>query len=717
MAESWTFAGTPPTIDNQPSLVTLVDGATFCISTSTGNLVPGAPMGLFVHDARVLATWEVRIDHGALEPLAVLSDGPLAATFISRARPRPGRPESTILITREREVGDGMTETITIRNLANEAAGLTVELVAGTDFADLFEVKEGRSRMAEDIVSDVVDGALLLRRERDGHSRGTRVVASTSGGTAPGLASGRMTWQCVVGPRSEWSAKVVVEALVDDRSVASTAQIEATGAASTTRFREWRIGAPVMSTPDAGLSRTLARSLEDLGALRMRDPKNPDRVGVAAGAPWFMATFGRDSLLTSWMLLPIDLRLALGVLQTLAETQGTRDDPFTEEQPGRILHELRRGPDSSFPLGSNGAYYGSIDSTPLFVMLLGELRRWGQAPEDVDAMLPNADRALAWIVERGDRDGDGFVEYQRSSDRGLRNQGWKDSGDAITFADGTVAEPPIALAEVQGYTYAAYLARAHFAVETGDHELARQWAERALRLKDAFNEAFWLPDRGYYALALDRNKRPVDALASNMGHCLWTGIIDEARAESVAAHLMSPEMFSGWGIRTLASSMAAYNPMSYHNGSVWPHDNAIIAAGLSRYGYVAEAERVAVGLLDAADMLGGQLPELICGMSRDDFARPIGYPTACAPQAWAAASPFLLLRTFLRLEPRIPFGEVRLAPVVPPSYLPLHVSNLSLGGRRVTIDMTVDGFSVEGLSPDLAIVAEPRFAMTLLTAG
>ena len=305
MAESWTFTGTPPTIDIQPSLVTLVDGATFCISTSTGNVVPGAPMGLFVHDARVLATWEVHIDHGALEPLAVLSDGPLAATFISRSRPRAGRPESTILITREREVGDGMTETITVRNLANEAAGLMVELVVGTDFADLFEVKEGRTRVEERILSEVVDGALLIRRERDGHSRGTRVVASPSEASAPSLAPGRMTWQCVVGPRADWSCRIVVEALVDDRTVASIAQIEETGVAATKRFREWRIGAPVMSTPNAGLARTLSRSLEDLGALRMRDPRHPDRVGVAAGAPWFMATFGRDSLLTSWMLLPL----------------------------------------------------------------------------------------------------------------------------------------------------------------------------------------------------------------------------------------------------------------------------------------------------------------------------------------------------------------------------------------------------------------------------
>jgi glycogen debranching enzyme len=318
-------------------------------------------------------------------------------------------------------------------------------------------------------------------------------------------------------------------------------------------------------------------------------------------------------------------------------------------------------------------------------------------------------------VNYGDRDGDGFVEYRRSTDRGLLNQGWKDSADAICFADGTRAEAPIALAEVQGYVYAAYLARAHFAMESGDTAVADTWIDRAMRLKAAFNDAFWLDDKGYYAMALDRNKKPVDALASNMGHCLWTGIIDEDRAESVVAHLMCDDMFTGWGIRTLATSMAAYNPMSYHNGSVWPHDNALIAAGMSRYGYVAEAERVAVGILDAAELLDGRLPELFCGMSRTEFPRPIPYPTACAPQAWAAATPFLLLRTLLRLEPRLPAGEMRLAPVVPPAFLPLRVSNLCIGGRRIAIDMTSEGFSVEGLPPELAVVTEPRPVMTPLT--
>ena len=342
------------------------------------------------------------------------------------------------------------------------------------------------------------------------------------------------------------------------------------------RHEAWRQTAPTVSTPEERLSSVLATSAEDIGALRIFDPDHPDRVVVAAGVPWFMTLFGRDSLLTSWMLLPVDPTVALGTLQTLAHLQGSRVDPLTEEEPGRILHEVRSGLDAEMTLGGSNLYYGSVDATPLFVMLLGELRRWGLATADVDALVPHADRALEWIEEYGDRDGDGFIEYRRATDRGLINQGWKDSFDGINFASGNLAEPPIALAEVQGYVYAAFLARAHFAREAGDAEVARHWADRATAMKRRFNEAFWLADRGYFAIALDAEKRPVDGLASNMGHCLWTGIIDEDKAAAVVDHLMSPEMFTGFGVRTLGTTMGAYNPMSYHNGSVWPHDNAIV---------------------------------------------------------------------------------------------------------------------------------------------
>jgi glycogen debranching enzyme len=352
-------------------------------------------------------------------------------------------------------------------------------------------------------------------------------------------------------------------------------------------------------------------------------------------------------------------------------------------------------------------------------MLLGELRRWGLARGEVDALLPHADRALAWIEQFGDRDGDGFVEYQRATDRGLANQGWKDSFDAISFADGVLAEPPIALAEVQGYVYAAYLARAHFAREAGDDAVAQHWTGQAGALKRRFNEAFWLPDRGYFALALDRDKRPVDALASNMGHCLWTGIVDEDKAGAVAAHLLGPAMFTGFGVRTLAEPMASYNPMSYHNGSVWPHDNAIIAAGLMRYGAVRGAQQVATAVFDAGECFAGRLPELFCGFDRADFAQPVPYPTACSPQAWAAAAPLHLLRTLLRFDPWIPFGRLWCAPAVPDRYLPLRIARLHLAGAALCLDVRRDCWTLTGLPGGVELIREPRRPLTAaaLSAG
>ena len=272
-------------------------------------------------------------------------------------------------------------------------------------------------------------------------------------------------------------------------------------------------------------------------------------------------------------------------------------------------------------------------------MLLGELRRWGLVREAVDELLPAADRAIEWIENFGDRDGDGYVEYQRTSDRGLRNQGWKDSVDAIRYSDGRLADTPIALAEVQGYTYGAYLARAFFAAEQGDTARWTELRARAAALKAAFNRDFWLEDKGWIAMGLDRDKKPIDALASNMGHCLWTGILDAEKADCVAKKLLSPDLFSGWGVRTLGASMTGYNPISYHCGSVWPHDNAIVAAGLMRYGYVREAQRVIMAVLDAAVAQGGRLPELYSGLERMELPLVVAYPTSCSPQAWAAASP------------------------------------------------------------------------------
>jgi glycogen debranching enzyme len=700
-------------------LVTLLEETTFCICEASGDIRPGGPQGLFFRDTRFINSLELRLDGEPPEPVAVQPAEPFACTFLARRPPGACRADSTLLVIRRRYVGNGMRDDITLRNLGRESAAAHLTVAVGTDFADLFEVKEGRARphgARDDVENRADDGALRLHCRRGANGGGVSVAGTGGPSASPGL----LTWQVVVPPGASWTASLLVTPSLDGQDAParygegeSIEPVERSAPAR--RLADWRRRSPVLVCADERLAATFATSAEDVGSLRIFGRGHGEQAEhevIAAGAPWFMTLFGRDSLLTSWMLLPLDMSLALGTLRTLASLQGERDNPLTEEQPGRILHETRSGRDASLSLGGGSVYYGTADATPLFVMLLGELARWGLASHAVDGLMPHVDRALEWITRYGDRDGDGFVEYRRATDQGLVNQGWKDSFDGVTFASGAVAEAPIALAEVQGYVYAAYLARAHFAAERGETEAARHWSARARKLRRAFNRAFWLPDRGYFALGLDAEKRPIDALGSNMGHCLWTGIVERDKAAPVAEHLVSRQMFSGFGIRTLATGSGAFNPMSYHNGSVWPHDNAICAAGLMRYGFVAQAQQVATGILEAADKFGSRLPELFCGFDRGDFASPVAYPTSCSPQAWAAAAPFLLLRTLLRFDPAVPSGRLWCAPVLPARLLPLRVEGLHLAGATVAVDVSRRGWRVEGLPAGLELIRRPRSPLT-----
>ena len=682
--------------------VTVVEGTTFCLSSPTGDVVPGTPQGLFFRDARVLSRWELRLNGEQPHPLSVTAPEAFAARFALRRPPQAGLADSTLLVVRERLVGDGMHEAITLTNLGREATALTVTMHVDADFADLFAVKEGRTPAALSHL-EVRGGELVLTRS-DG-SRGLRITATGD----PLLTPGSLVWRTVVAPRSEWTVELVAQPTVTagvEGPFRRGEGLEATAAAR--KIRDWRRASTRIDADDPVLSQALRRSEDDLGALRIA--ASSGHAFIAAGAPWFMTLFGRDSLLTGWMTLPLNVDLALGTLETLARVQGRRVDPLTEEEPGRILHELRLGPDNDETLGGSH-YYGTIDATPLFVMLLAECLRWGADAERVRRLLPAADAALAWVEKHGDRDGDGFVEYRRATDRGLSNQGWKDSFDAISDRAGRLAEPPIALCEVQGYVYGAYLARAYLA-ETldGDHASAAGLRAAAAGLRNTFHERFWLPDKGWYALALDGSKRPVDALSSNVAHALWTGIATDKCAATLVQRLAEPTMDSGYGLRTLAADMGRYNPMSYHNGSVWPHDTAIAVAGLLRYahlpGAVDLALRLAHGLLDAAAAFGGRLPELFCGFGRGEFRPPVPYPTSCSPQAWASAAPLLLVRAFLGLDPDVPRQRLDLAPRVPEQWGRLNLTRLRLGGETVHIHAHPDGASVSGL-PEGWAIGEP----------
>jgi glycogen debranching enzyme len=638
----------------------------------------------------VLSRWQLYVDGYPVEPLTVVSEEPFSCRFLGRCAARPGQVDTTLISEVRRYVGQGMREDITLRNHGAEAAGVEVHLQADADFADVFEVKDRRAAGRRVVGRRVVGSDMVWWIENTPDRRGVRISAPGAQITAEGI-----TFRAVVPPRGSWSTTVEVLPSVSDQELAADFPTDrpVETAAPARRMRGWTAAAPDIEVGNPGLAAALAMSRRDLGALRIVDADHPDDDVVAAGAPWFMALFGRDSLLTSAMLLPYMPGLAIGTLRTLARLQGRREDAMTEEQPGKILHEVRLGADLSLALGGDSVYYGSIDSTPLFVMLVGRALRWGVPIEQLRDLVPAVDRGLQWIEAYGDRDGDGFVEYQRSTDRGLVNQGWKDSFDAIAFADGRAARPPIALAEVQGYVYAAYLARADLAEALGADPTP--WRDRAAELKRRFHEVFWLPSSGCYALALDGDKRPVDVVTSNAGHCLWTGIVDESVAGDVVRNLLSPEMFTGFGLRTLATDASAYNPVSYHNGSVWPHDTVLGASGIARYGYREEAERVLAGLLDAAGAFGGRLPELFCGFDRTEIPVPVPYPTSCSPQAWAAGVPYELLRIAVGLAADVPRGLLSAMPAMGVTGK-VRIDGLRLGGRTVSLHADASEARLEG---------------------
>jgi glycogen debranching enzyme len=664
-----------------PSHTTIVEGTSFSVSATNGDIRPGTHHGAYFGDARFVSDWSLTVDGSPVEALSVHAE-PDQAKFVGRAVNTFHGADTPLVVERLRTIGTGLQEDILVRNFSRVDIRCTLELRIECDFADLLAVKRGATLQQQAVRGESVAVGLRIRSGRGDEQHTLDVLA-------PDAAASRnaLRYQVTVPARGSWNTSIMATPKIGDTTIQ-------------TGSRGQDVSAPIVPVPIAGgpaLTRTLERSQLDLAALRITDPTNPGRDVVAAGSPWFMGLFGRDSILAAYMALAVDPTLALGTLQTLADYQGAEVDEKTEEQPGRILNGMRLGATAGVPLDAEAANYASADATPLFVTLLGELRRWGQDSSSIRALLPAADRALGWIERYGDLDGDGFVEPARLTPDGPVNQGWKDSPDSVTFADGTIAEGPITLCEVQGYVYSAYEARAYLAADADDRQLAAKWRRRAAALKRRFNERFWMPERGRYAIALDRDKSQVDSCASNIGHCLWSGIIDADKAPSVVEQLLSSEMFSGWGVRTLASSMAAYNPISYHNGSIWPHDNAIIVAGLMRYGFAAEARTVASAIFDVADRFDGRLPELFCGFDRAEYPEPVPYPTSCSPQAWAAAAPIQLIRSLARFDPDIPRNQLWLAPAFPPEFGRVSVTNLPLAGQRLDIDMSADEASVTGL--------------------
>ncbi|MFJ7947752.1 glycogen debranching N-terminal domain-containing protein [Streptomyces sp. NPDC096354] len=648
----------------------------FAISHADGQ-IDGSADGFYHGDSRALARLTVAADGIAIAPVRGALDGADRAAFRGVLRGLGEEtPDPAVTLHRRRRVTPGrLEETLEVANAGRQNVRFRLIVTAGTDLAPMERVKSGH---AQSPVSATATGSGL------DWSRDTFVVRLTSSPEPASVdpAAGRLAYDIELAPRSSWTAVLHCEAAHEDGD-----QFPAPPADSL----PWRT--PVLRSADRRFDQWLSQSAADLDRLRLTDPDKPADQFLAAGAPWFLTLFGRDSLWAARMLLPLGTDLAAGTLRTLARRQGVKSDQDTEEQPGKILHEVRRATQNfneNFSLPP--CYYGTVDATPLWITLLHDSWRWGLAPEQVEQLLPHAESALAWMRDHGDADGDGFLKYIDRTGRGLANQGWKDSGDSIRYRDGRFATSPIALCEVQAYAYEAARGGADLLRAFG-RPGADRWEEWAERLRDRFRSHFWVEDEQgpYPAVALDGDKQPVDSVTSGFGQLLGTGLLNHEESALLAARIGAPDLDSGHGLRTLSSDSVAYNPYGYHIGSIWPHDTAIAVHGLVRAGFPETAASLSRGLLTASAGFDGRLPELFAGHGAATDARPSPYPASCRPQAWAAASSVMILQSMLGLSADVPGGTLTVAPGIAEEYLPLKVEGLDIAGERLDISIDADG--------------------------
>ncbi len=677
--------------------IAILEGRTFMLSDASGNVPAGSTGGLLHHDTRFVSRWELTLDG---QPLSLLKSGTVdyySASFFLSNPDLPKIRANGLAVRRLRFVGGGVTEQIAVVNASLETVRFELRLACGVDFADLFEVK---SRVRDRSGSTSIDGSsdddsLRFRYEVPGFVAETTVRVDRSDigdaateeviGHAPVRVDGTdLVWDVELAPRTLLLTVVKVGLRLNDQVLEPThegfgeRQEPVDGPLS-----RWLESVPSFESDGAVLKSVFDRSVIDLAALRITDEVKGEPVVLpAAGLPWFMTLFGRDTLITSLQTLWVGPELSRGALHLLGELQGTKVDEFRDEEPGRILHEVRSGELTLSGEKPHSPYYGTADATPLWLILLSEYWRWTGDDAFVHDRWPRVLAALEWIDRYGDRDGDGYLEYGTRSSQGLGNQCWKDSWDGIQFSDGHIPYLPIATAEIQGYVYDAKGRMAELAERVMDDlEAAAGLRKESEQLYERFNRDFWSDDRGgYYIVGLDGDKQPIDSMTSNMGHLLWSGIVPEDRARIVADHLISDQLFSGWGVRTISRQDRGYNPIGYHVGTIWPHDNAIVAMGLARHGFRDEANRIALAQIEAASHSAFRLPEAFAGFERWISRFPVPYPTACSPQAWATGAPFMFVKTMLGLDASE--GEIRLDPHVPDEIGRIAVHDLSAFGTK-----------------------------------
>lgn len=636
--------------------VCALEGTTFVVSDRRGDIAisPKDAEGLFHGDTRFLSRWVLTVNGQRPNSLSADDIRYFSSQFFLVPDTGTIYVNAPFSILRQRAVGGGFHEDLKISNHTEKPLDLDIRIEAAADFADLFQVKDTEFDRKGEFYSRIETNRLVLGYRREGFVRETWITSSAHAE----VDEKGLRFRVHLGSHGEWSTSLDVLTAIDGtETVRKKPKYQDIHDVPTPNvgmsLESWMAKAPQLRSSWPDFERIYQRSLVDLAALRFQPLLTPNEALPAAGLPWFMALFGRDSILTSLQTLPFLPELAACTLRVLGLRQGTRCDDFREEEPGKILHEARLGEMTAFEERPHSPYFGSADVTPLFLVLLDEFERWTGKADLVRSLEAEARAALHWIDKYGDRDGDGYVEYERrNKEHGIENQCWKDSWDSIRFSDGSIASTPIATCEIQGYVYDAKRRAARLAREFwGDPETATRLDKEAAELKQRFNKDFWIPERQFFAVALDGKKRKVDSLTSNIGHLLWSGIVDSDKAAACARHLAGPQLFSGWGVRTMAEGEGGYNPIGYHVGTVWPFDNSLIALGLRNYGFKKEAAKISLANLEVAKYFDYRLPEAFAGYPREETNFPVEYPTACSPQAWSAGAPLLFTRAMLGIEP------------------------------------------------------------------
>ena len=684
-----------------PAQIAIHQGQTVLLTETDGRVSWPSKCGLYFRDTRLISAWAIYangevwdlLNGGAVAPHAAsifltnrafeTEDGPIAAR--------------TLGLVIGRHVNGGLHEDIEITNNSQKPVRFNLEVAMRADFADIFEVKGDNIVRRGHIVTSWAAKRQILRmtyRNKD-FCRELIVRTGEGDGRPTVYANGRLSFDIALKPGQAWHRCLVYD-LVDGskRFRASKECIHSSATSDHSRnIDEWQRTVLKIETSNEEFYRCYNQGVQDMAALRLPLQGMDHMVFVpAAGLPWFVALFGRDTLIVSLQTMIVYPEFAAGTLEVLAQYQATERDDYRDAEPGKILHELRYGELAHFKLIPHTPYYGTADATPLYLIALHAAWKATGDQTLIERHLPNAEACLTWIDKYGDRDGDGFQEYQTRSKAGYENMAWKDSGDAVMYPDGTLVRGPKALCELQGYVYDAWLRMAEIYDELDNKRSANRLRKKATILFKTFNDAFWDEQSGFYAYALDGDKKKVLSVASNVGQCLWSGIVAPERAAAVVKRLMQKDMWSGWGIRTLSSDHPSFNPYNYQTGAVWPHDNSLIALGMRRYGFDAEAAALARDISGAAShFLLNQLPELYAGLQRDPTSFPVQYLGANVPQAWAAGTPFALLQAMLGIQQDAPRGKLYVDPVLPVWLPDVTLTDLRLGRRRFNIRFWRDG--------------------------